>query len=168
MPYSIPGLTRLASARMNIRTALETPLHSIQLQCSSNPVNIAPFNIADNEIIFTTSQETSSDNKPFRYDKIFSFANPLARRTTNPSITEGPNQTPIRRKADNPTYAQLPPEGRFSLLKNRKVKWFLTILLIILLATIAITLTVYYVKRPTKEFLTGQFSSHYSHSFITV
>jgi len=153
---------------MNLRTPLETRLHSIQLQCSSNPVNIVPFNIADNEIIFTTSQETSSNNKPFRYDKIFSFANPLARRTTNPSITEAPNQTPIRRKAENPTYAKLSRVARFSLLKNHKVKFFLTILLIIVLATIAITLTVYYVKRPTKDFLTGQFSSHYSHSFIMV
>ena len=117
-----------------------------------------PFDIADNEIIFTTAQQTPSNSKPSRNQNIFSFTNPLTRQTTNAEITEGTYKISTRHDTESPTIIQLPKESRFSRLNNRKIKCFSTIFLGIILATIAITLTVYYANRQKKEFSTGQFS----------
>jgi hypothetical protein len=68
------------------------------------------------------------------------------------------NQTSISQNAESGTYAEWPPERRLPLLKNRKIKYFMAILLVIILATTAIILTIHYVKRQEKETLSGQFS----------
>ncbi|UJR32491.1 hypothetical protein I4U23_019953 [Adineta vaga] len=69
---------------------------------------------------------------------MFSFTNPLASSTTNPKIAD--------KYKENPTISR----NRFTLLRNRKVKWFLIVLLAILLITVTIVLTVYFVNRQKK------------------
>ncbi|CAF4731162.1 unnamed protein product [Rotaria sp. Silwood1] len=117
-----------------------------QLRCSSNSDNIVPFEIADNEAMFAKSQQTSSSNKAFQYKKTFSFTNPLAHRAANSTTTEERNQTRLTINEENQKHAELWKERRFSMLKNRKIKFYLIILVALILAAIAITFIIYYVK----------------------
>jgi len=101
----------------------------------------------DNEDIFTINPENKSSSNR----KIFSFQNPLSRRTNNTPNTENSLQTPT----ENNINIELTKNHCCSFLTNRQKKYFFIILLIIILTTIIITLAIFFIQRSEQHFTTG-------------
>lgn len=113
------------------------------MQCSSNPDNIQRFQLDEGESVFTiTPKKKSSDNK-----KVYSFHNPLSRRTdieTTPEIINENNRN-----------IQLPKPRCPFLLTKRRIKYYLILLLILLLTLTIIILSLLYVQCRGQHSITG-------------
>jgi len=106
----------------------------------------------DNENVFTiTPKNQSSNNK-----KSFSFQNPFTRRTIDPTNTGISLQISTENDTESNTPIQLSKDPRgCSLLTNRPMKYFLIILLILILTTGIIILAILYIQCKEQHLTAG-------------